>query len=48
MVVKEKIRIRVRGYDHKLVDAAAEKMLKRPGAPARAFRTIRFPLKRKS
>ena len=27
MAVKEKIRIRVRGYDHQLVDAAAEKIV---------------------
>ena len=35
MAVKEKIRIRVRGYDHQLVDAAAEKIVetaKRTGA----------------
>ena len=35
MAVKEKIRIRVRGYDHQLVDAAAEKIVetaKRNGA----------------
>lgn len=27
MAVKEKIRIRIRGYDHKLVDASAEKIV---------------------
>ncbi|MEG1971796.1 MAG: 30S ribosomal protein S10 [Oscillospiraceae bacterium] len=35
MAVKEKIRIRVRGYDHQVVDAAAEKIVetaKRTGA----------------
>lgn len=35
MAVKEKIRIRLKGYDHKLVDASAEKIVetaKRTGA----------------
>ena len=35
MAVNEKIRVRVKGYDHKLVDAAAEKIVdaaKRNGA----------------
>lgn len=35
MAVKEKIRIRLKGYDHKLVDASAEKIIetaKRTGA----------------
>ena len=35
MAVKEKIRIRLKGYDHKLVDASAEKIVetaKRAGA----------------
>ena len=35
MAVKEKIRIRLKGYDHQLVDAAAEKIVetaKRTGA----------------
>ena len=35
MAVKEKIRIRLKGYDHNLVDTAAEKIVetaKRPGA----------------
>ena len=35
MAVKEKIRIRLKGYDHKLVDASAEKIAepaKRTGA----------------
>ncbi|MEG1778701.1 MAG: 30S ribosomal protein S10 [Oscillospiraceae bacterium] len=35
MAVKEKIRIRLKGYDHQLVDAAAEKIVetvKRSGA----------------
>ena len=35
MAVKEKIRIRLQGYDHKLVDASAEKIVetaKRTGA----------------
>ena len=35
MAVSEKIRVRVKGYDHKLVDAAAEKIVdaaKRNGA----------------
>ena len=35
MTVKEKIRIRLKGYDHKLVDASAEKIVetaKRTGA----------------
>ena len=27
MAVKEKIRIRLKGYDHNLVDAAAEKIV---------------------
>ena len=35
MAVKEKIRIRLKGYDHQLVDSAAEKIVetvKRTGA----------------
>ena len=28
MAVKEKIRVRLKSYDHQLVDAAAEKLLK--------------------
>ena len=30
MAVKEKIRIRLKGYDHKLVDASAEKIVETP------------------
>ena len=32
MAVKEKIRIRLKGYDHRLVDLSAEKIVKRTGA----------------
>ncbi len=40
MAVKEKIRIRIKGYDHQLVDQSAEKIVqtaKRTGA--QSFRT---------
>ena len=48
MAVKEKIRIRLKGYDHQLVDTAAEKIVetvKRTGA--RVSGPIRCPPKKK-
>ena len=48
MAVKEKIRIRIKGYDHQLVDQSAEKIVqtaKRTGA--RVSGPVPLPTERK-
>ena len=37
MAVKEKIRVRLKSYDHQLVDAAAEKIVEAANSLAREF-----------
>ena len=44
----KKIRIRLKGYDHNVVDKAAEKIVKLQSAQALRFQVLfRFPLRRK-
>jgi small subunit ribosomal protein S10 len=46
VAVKEKIRIRLKSYDHQLIDQAAEKIVETQSAPAPCF-PDRFRSRRK-
>ena len=49
MAVNEKIRVRLKSYDHTIIDAAAEKIVELARETAQSFPVLsRFPLRRRS